>query len=132
MDDMQFAKYSYDTREILQKVDKEGLENLVRNAVAYVQSNNRSKANWLASELFVDVIPDAKESNMKVVKMDDDLIKTARDIGICLGDQQKQDKIIKIFKKLLQVLLQLNYKPYIYLKTVIWYTLLYNKIMGEL
>ena len=27
-----------------------------------------------------------KESNMKVVKMDDDLIKTARDIGICLGD----------------------------------------------
>lgn len=58
MDDMQFAKYSYDTREILQKVDKEGLENLVRNAVSYVQSNNRSKANWLARELFVDVIPD--------------------------------------------------------------------------
>ena len=58
MDDMQFAKYSYDTREILQKVDKEGLENLVRNAVAYSQSNNRSKANWLARELFVDVIPD--------------------------------------------------------------------------
>ena len=27
-----------------------------------------------------------KESNMKVVTMDDDLIKTARDIGICLGD----------------------------------------------
>ena len=27
-----------------------------------------------------------KESNMKVVKMDDDLIKTARAIGICLGD----------------------------------------------
>ena len=26
------------------------------------------------------------ESNMKVVKLDDDLIKTARDIGICLGD----------------------------------------------
>lgn len=58
MDDMQFAKYSYDTREILEKVDKEGLENLVRNAVAYAQSNNRSKANWLARELFVDVIPD--------------------------------------------------------------------------
>ena len=58
MDDMQFAKYSYNTREILEKVDKEGLENLVRNAVAYVQSNNRSKANWLARELFVDVIPD--------------------------------------------------------------------------
>ena len=26
------------------------------------------------------------DSNMKVVTMDDDLIKTARDIGICLGD----------------------------------------------
>ena len=58
MDDIQFAKYSYDIREILEKVDKEGLENLVRNAVAYAQSNNRSKANWLARELFVDVIPD--------------------------------------------------------------------------
>ena len=58
MDDMQFAKYSCDIREILEKVDKEGLENLVRNAVAYAQSNNRSKANWLARELFVDVIPD--------------------------------------------------------------------------
>ena len=57
MDDMQFSKYSCDIREILEKVDKEGLENLVRNAVAYAQSNNRSKANWLARELFVDVIP---------------------------------------------------------------------------
>ena len=27
-----------------------------------------------------------EDSNMKVVKMDDDLIKTARNIGICLGD----------------------------------------------
>lgn len=27
-----------------------------------------------------------EDSNMKVVKMDDDLVKTARDIGICLGD----------------------------------------------
>ena len=27
-----------------------------------------------------------EDSNMKVIKMDDDLIKTARDIGICLGD----------------------------------------------
>ena len=42
----------------MEKVDEEGLENLVRNAVAYAQSNNRSKANWLARELFVDVIPD--------------------------------------------------------------------------
>ena len=27
-----------------------------------------------------------KESNLRKVKMDDDLVKTARDIGICLGD----------------------------------------------
>lgn len=27
-----------------------------------------------------------EESNMKIIKMDDDLIKTARDVGICLGD----------------------------------------------
>ena len=30
----------------------------MRNAVAYAQSNNRSKANWLAKELFVDIISD--------------------------------------------------------------------------
>lgn len=58
VDDMQFAKYSYDIREILTKTDHEGLKNLVRNAVAYAQSNNRSKTNWIAQELFVDVIPD--------------------------------------------------------------------------
>lgn len=55
---MQFARYSYDIREILEKVDQEGLENLVRNAVAYSQSNNNSKVNWIAQELFADVIPD--------------------------------------------------------------------------
>ena len=27
-----------------------------------------------------------EESNMKVIQMDDDLVKTARDVGICLGD----------------------------------------------
>ena len=58
MDNMQFAGYSYDIREILEKVDQEGLENLVRNAVAYSQSNNNSKVNWIAQELFADVIPD--------------------------------------------------------------------------
>lgn len=58
MDDMQFARYSYDIREILEKVDREGLENLVRNAVAYSQCNNNSKVNWIAQELFADVIPD--------------------------------------------------------------------------
>lgn len=58
MDDMQFAEYSGDIIKILSKVNQEELENLVRNAVAYAQSNNRSKTNWIAQELFVDVIPD--------------------------------------------------------------------------
>lgn len=58
MDDMQFAKYAADIREILEKTDQESLNNLVRNAVAYSQSNNNNKVNWIAQELFVDVIPD--------------------------------------------------------------------------
>ena len=58
MNDMQFSKYSCDIKEILSKIDREGLENLVRNAVAYAQSNNCSKTNWIAQELFMDVIPD--------------------------------------------------------------------------
>lgn len=58
MDDMQFAKYAADIREILEKTDQESLENLVRNAVAYSQSNNNNKVNWIAQELFVDVISD--------------------------------------------------------------------------
>lgn len=45
MDDMQFAKYAADIREILEKTDQESLENLVRNAVAYSQSNNNNKVN---------------------------------------------------------------------------------------
>lgn len=36
MDDMQFAKYAADIREILEKT-QESLGNLVRNAVAYAQ-----------------------------------------------------------------------------------------------
>ena len=58
MDDMQFAKYAADIREILEKTDQESLENLVRNAVAYSQSNNNNKVKWIAQELFVDVISD--------------------------------------------------------------------------
>lgn len=58
MDDMQFAKYAADIREILEKTDQESLENLLRNAVAYSQSNNNGKVNWIAQELFVDVIPE--------------------------------------------------------------------------
>lgn len=58
MDDMQFAKYAADIREILEQTDQESLGNLVRNAVAYAQSNNNNKVNWIAQELFVDVISD--------------------------------------------------------------------------
>ena len=50
MDDMQFARYSYDIREILGKTDQEGLKNLVRNAVAYAHRYNNSKTNWTAQE----------------------------------------------------------------------------------
>ena len=57
MDDMQFAKYAADIREILEKTDQESLKNLVRNTAAYSQSNNNNKVNWIAQELFVDVIP---------------------------------------------------------------------------
>lgn len=48
MDDMQFSRYSCDIREILENTDQE---------VAYSQSNNNNKVNWIAQELFVDVIP---------------------------------------------------------------------------
>ena len=41
MDDMQFSRYSCDIREILENTDQESLENLVRNAVAYSQSNSQ-------------------------------------------------------------------------------------------
>lgn len=58
MDDMQFAKYSCEIREVLENVSEENLEILVRNVVAYTISNNRSKTNWIAQELFADVIPD--------------------------------------------------------------------------
>lgn len=78
MDDMQFAKYAADIREILEKTDQEGLENLVRNVVAYVHRHNNSKTNWTAQELFVDVIPDkmiGEIFNKKVFADDEDDIR---------------------------------------------------------
>lgn len=57
MNDMQFAKYSSDIREILEIVDEEGLTNLVWNVVKYVCVENRNDTNWLAHELLMDVIP---------------------------------------------------------------------------
>ena len=56
MDDMQYAKYSCDIREILEKVNQEQLEVLVRNVVKYAHEINNSKCNWTAHELFTDVL----------------------------------------------------------------------------
>lgn len=59
MDDMEFARYSCDIREVLENItDEEQFETLVRNVVAYAISNNSCKTNWIAQELFQDVIPD--------------------------------------------------------------------------
>lgn len=59
MVDMQFAKYSCDIREILGNMtEKDQFANLVRNAVAYAISNSSSQTNWIARELFIDVIPE--------------------------------------------------------------------------
>ena len=58
MDDMQYSKYSCEIREILKNVSEEDLEILVRNVVACAISNNRSKTNWIAQELFTDVLSD--------------------------------------------------------------------------
>ena len=56
MDDMQFSKYSCEIREVLKNVSEEDLKILVRNVVAYAISNNRNKTNWIAQELFTDVL----------------------------------------------------------------------------
>lgn len=60
MHDMEFAKYtSYiiEILEILEKSDKEKIENVVRNVVKFVIEENRNETNWLAHQLFIDVIP---------------------------------------------------------------------------
>ena len=59
MNDMAFARYSCDIRKVLKNMkDTEQFETLVRNVVAYAVSNNRCKTNWIAYELFMDVLPD--------------------------------------------------------------------------
>lgn len=59
MDDMEFARYSCDIREVLENItDEEQFETLVRNVIAYAISNNSCKTNWIAQELLQDVIPD--------------------------------------------------------------------------
>ena len=58
MDDMQFAKYSADIKEVIEAIgnDTEALQNLVRNCVKYAIEENHTKINWTAVELFQDVI----------------------------------------------------------------------------
>lgn len=56
MGGLQYAKYSSDIRDVLARTDLEGMENLIRNVVVYIVSNNNSKVNWLAHELLADVI----------------------------------------------------------------------------
>lgn len=59
MDDMEFAKYSCDIRKVLKNMkNTEQFEALVRNVVAYAVVNNKCKTNWIAYELFMDVLPD--------------------------------------------------------------------------
>ena len=59
MNVMYFDKDSCDIREILGNMtEKDQFANLVRNAVAYAISNSSSQTNWIARELFIDVIPE--------------------------------------------------------------------------
>lgn len=59
MDDMEFARYSCDIRKVLKNMkNTEQFEALVRNVVAYAVVNNKCKTNWIAYELFMDVLPD--------------------------------------------------------------------------
>lgn len=80
MDDMMFSMYSCDTRNILKHVTDQSLEILVENVVHYIKRNTKyfSTCNWMAQELFVDVIPDeliGEIFNKKVFADDADDIK---------------------------------------------------------
>ena len=80
MDDMMFSMYSCDTRNILKHVTDQSLEILVENVVHYIKRNTKyfSTCNWMAQELFVDVISDeliGEIFNKKVFADDADDIK---------------------------------------------------------
>lgn len=77
---MMFSMYSCDTRNILKHVTDQSLEILVENVVHYIKRNTKyfSTCNWMAQELFVDVIPDeliGEIFNKKVFADDADDIK---------------------------------------------------------
>ena len=60
MNNMMFSMYACDIRDVLKHVKEESLEILVDNAVRYIKRNTKyfSTCNWIAQELFFDVIPD--------------------------------------------------------------------------
>lgn len=56
---MEFTRYSCDIRKVLKNMkNTEQFETLVRNVVAYAVATNKCKTNWIAYELFMDVLPD--------------------------------------------------------------------------
>lgn len=80
MDDMMFSMYACDIRDVLKHVKEESLEILVGNAARYIKRNTKcfSTCNWIAQELFVDVIPDeliGEIFNKKVLADDEDDIR---------------------------------------------------------
>ena len=72
--------YACDIRDVLKHVKEESLEILVDNAVRYIKRNTKyfSTCNWIAQELFFDVIPDeliGEIFNKKVFADDEDDIR---------------------------------------------------------
>ena len=80
MNNMMFSMYACDIRDVLKHVKEESLEILVGNAVRYIKRNTKyfSTCNWIAQELFFDVIPDeliGEIFNKKVFADDEDDIR---------------------------------------------------------
>lgn len=80
MNNMMFSMYACDIRDVLRHVKEESLEILVGNAVRYIKRNTKyfSTCNWIAQELFFDVIPDeliGEIFNKKVFADDEDDIR---------------------------------------------------------
>ena len=75
-----FSMYACDIRDVLKHVKEESLEILVGNAVRYIKRNTKyfSTCNWIAQELFFDVIPNeliGEIFNKKVFADDEDDIR---------------------------------------------------------
>lgn len=54
---MEYVRYScIEVLSIIENDKNALLQNLVRNLVVYCKNNNNSKTNWIARELFNDVL----------------------------------------------------------------------------